>query len=433
MQVTVESGEGLEKRLSVELPGDRVAAEVDKKLQQLARTVRMDGFRPGKVPMRVIKQRFGAQVRQEVYGDMIQETFYEAANQENLRPAGEPKIELREAAAGDGFGYTATFEVMPEVSLADCTALAVKRPVSEVQESDVDAMIEKLRRQRMTWNDVDRPAQDGDTVRIDFKGYIDGEAFEGGTAEDVPLRLGSGAMVDGFESGLIGAASGETRTLEVTFPADYRAEKLAGKAATFEVTVRNVAEPVLPAVDAEFAKAFGVEDGTEASLRSEIRANMERELRQKLRNLTKERALDALLAANSLTIPKAMVADEAQRLKKQTQQEMARSGQGSVIDFPVSMFEPRAERRVALGLLIGEIIRGQNLELDQTRVRSTVEEIASSYENPEEVVNYYLSDRNQRAAVENLVLEEQVVDWILAQAQVEDEHQGFEALMESGN
>jgi trigger factor len=432
MQVTVESGEGLEKRLSVQLPAEQVSAEVDKKLQQLARTVRLDGFRPGKVPLRVIKQRFGQQVRQEVYGDMIQATFYEAAQQQALRPAGEPKIELRDDADDGGFGYTATFEVVPEVTLGDLSTLSVKRPSAEVSDADVDAMIDKLRAQRTTWNEVQRPAQDGDTVHIDFKGFIDGEAFEGGAAENVPLRLGSGAMVEGFEEGLVGAGAGDSRTLEVQFPEDYRAQHLAGKAATFEVTVNKVAEPVLPAVDAEFAKAFGVEDGSEETLRTEIRANMERELRQKLRSVAKERTLDALLAAHPLTIPKAMVQDEAKRLKQQTQAEMAQSGQGNVIDFPVSMFEPQAERRVALGLLIGEIIRGQELRVDAERVRSTVEDLASSYENPQEVVDYYLSDKNQRAAIENLVLEDQVVDWVLDQAQVEDEPQTFEALMEGG-
>jgi trigger factor len=233
MQVSVESGEGLEKRLIVDLPAERLTAEVDKRLKQLARTVRMDGFRPGKVPMRVIQQRFGAQVRQEAAGELVQSTFFEAATQEKLRPAGEPKIEIREPGADGDFGYTATFEVMPEISLGDPSGLSVKRPTAEVADTDVDAMIEKLRTQRTTWNKVDRAAQDGDTVRIDFKGFVHGEAFEGGSAEDVPLRLGSGAMVAGFEAGLIGATSGENRTLEVSFPDDYRAEQLRGQAATF--------------------------------------------------------------------------------------------------------------------------------------------------------------------------------------------------------
>lgn len=429
MQVNVEAGEGLEKRLKVDLPAERLQQEVDKRLQQLARTVRMDGFRPGKVPLRVVRQRFGARVRDEVAGDLIQATFIEAASQEKLRPAGEPRIEIHDQGAEGGFAYTATFEVVPEVSVTDPSALAVSRPVAEVNDADVEAMIEKLRNQRITWSTVERPAQEGDTVKIDFTGYVDGEAFEGGSAEDVPLRLGSGAMIEGFESGLVGASAGEARKLEVKFPEDYRAERLKGKDATFDVTVREVQEPVLPEVDEDFVKAFGVEDGTVESLQAEIRANMERELRQKLRSLTKERVLDALLEHNPVDVPTVMIRDEAGRLKTQAQQEMAQSGQGNAIDFPVSMFEPQAKRRVALGLLIGDIIRSQQMKPDEDRVRSTVEDFAASYENPEEVVNYYLTDKEQRGAIENLVLEEQAIDWLLEQAKVEDEAKSFDEVM----
>lgn len=430
MQVTVESGEGLEKRLSVALPAERVSAEVDKKLNQLARTIRLDGFRPGKVPMRVIKQRFGEQVRQETFGELIQETFFEAASKENLRPAGEPKIEMNDDADDGGFTYTAVFEVMPEIELADPSALKIKRPVAQVSDRDVDAMIDKLRDQRTTWNAVERAAQDGDTVHIDFTGYLDGEVFEGGTAENAPLRLGSGSMIEGFESGLLGAGAGETRTLELKFPDDYGSEKLAGKETRFEVKVNQVAEPVRPEIDEDFVKAFGVEDGTVESLRTEIRANLERELDQKIKATTKERVLDALLQANSLTIPKAMVQEDAQRMKSQTQQEMAQSGQGNAFDFPVSMFESKAERRVSLGLLIGDIVRKQEIKVDADRVRNTIEAFAASYENPDEVVNYYMNDREQRGGVENLVLEDQAVDWLLDRAQVEDENQSFDDLME---
>jgi trigger factor len=429
MQVNVEAGEGLEKRLKVDLPAERLDREVDKRLQQLARTVRMDGFRPGKVPLRVVRQRFAARVREEVAGDLVQATFLEAAAQEKLRPAGAPRIEIHDAGTEGGFAYTATFEVVPEVSVANADQLEVKRPAAEVTDADVDAMIEKLRSQRTTWSRVERAAQDGDTVKIDFTGYVDGEAFEGGAAEDVPLRLGSGAMIEGFESGLIGAAEGEERKLEVKFPDDYRAERLKGKEATFEVKIREVQEPVLPPVDEDFIKAFGVEDGTAESLRAEIRANMERELRQKLRAMTKERVLDALLEHNPVDVPRVMIEEEAGRLKKQTQQELAQSGQGNAIDFPVSMFEPQARRRVALGLLIGDIIRTQQIKPEESRVRSTVEEFASSYENPDEVVNYYLADKEQRAAIENLVLEEQAIDWLLEQARVEDEAKSFDEMM----
>ena len=268
MQVSVESGEGLEKRLLVDLPAERVSAEMDKKLKDLARHVRLDGFRPGKVPMRTIKQRFGEQVRQETYGTLIQETLYEAASQEKLMPAGEPQVELREAAEEGGLGYTAIFEVMPEIKVADLAGQSLSRPLAEVTESDIDAMLDKLRKQRTTWNEVDRGAKDGDTVHMDFRGLVDGEAFDGGSAENVPLVLGSGSMIEGFESGLLGAKAGDERTLEVKFPEDYRAEHLAGKDATFEVKVLRVTEPQLPELDEEFIKGFGIEDGSPESLRT---------------------------------------------------------------------------------------------------------------------------------------------------------------------
>lgn len=428
MQVTVESGEGLERRLRVELPAEQVNERVDKRLQEIAQTARMDGFRPGKVPLRVIRQRYGQQVRQEAYGELVQSTFFEAATKESLRPAGEPKIEFDDSG-DDTFRYTAIFEVVPEIELADLSGITIKRPAVEITEADVDAMIEKLRKQRTTWNEVDRAAQDGDTVNINFKGMIDGEAFEGGSAEQVPLVLGSGNMIEGFESGLLGAKAGDERTLALKFPEDYRAEHLAGKDTVFEITVNSVSEPVLPEVDAEFVKAFGVEDGSEASLRAEIRKNMQRELRQKLRAVTKDRTMDALLEAHAVEVPKAMVSEEAARLKQQTLEDMRRSGQGNALDLPASVFEPQAERRVKLGLLIGEIIRRENLSVDQERVKSTIAEFAESYEDPQEVIDFYDNDRDQRAGIENVVLEEQVVEWVLDKAAVEDESQGFDDLM----
>jgi trigger factor len=276
---------------------------------------------------------------------------------------------------------------------------------------------------------VEREAQEGDTVHLDFKGILDGEAFPGGTAENVPLVLGSGSMIPGFEDALVGAKTGEERSFNVTFPADYRAEKLAGKEVTFETKVLKVAEPQLPEVNEEFVKAFGVEDGSEASLRAEIRKNMERELKQKLTSMTKERVMDALLAANPIDVPKAMTQQEAQRVKAQAQQEMAQAGQQSQVDLPLSMFEEQAKRRVALGLLLGAIMREQQLELDQDRLNATIEEFAASYENPAELVEWYAKNPQQRQQVENLVLEEQVVDWILAQAKVDEEQMSFSGVV----
>ncbi|MCB1774095.1 MAG: trigger factor [Gammaproteobacteria bacterium] len=431
MQVSVESGEGLEKRLLVDLPAERVNAEMDKKLKDLARHARLDGFRPGKVPMRTIKQRFGEHVRQETYGSLIQETLYEAASQQKLVPAGEPQVELREAAEEGGLGYTAIFEVVPEVTLADMSGQSVTRPVAEVQDTDIDGMIDKLRKQRTVWNDVERAAQDGDTVHLDFKGMIDGEVFEGGTGENVPLVLGSGSMIDGFEAGLLGASAGDERTLEVTFPDDYRAEHLAGKAATFETRVLRVAEPQLPEIDEEFVKAFGVEAGTVEALRDNVRQNMAHELRQKVQGLVKDRVMDVLIAANPMDVPKAMVNQEAERMKQQMLNDMQQRGQRAGIDLPASLFEEQARRRVHLGMLVSEIISAQQIRAEEDELRTTISEFAESYEDPQEVVDYYMQDQNARASIENLVLENKVVDWILGQVQVAEENKSFDELMEN--
>jgi len=431
MQVSVESGQGLEKRLLVDVPAEQVTAAVEKKLQSLARTARMDGFRPGKVPMKVVRQRFGEQAKHEAYGELIQATFYQAASQEGLKPAGEPSIELREEGADDSFGYTATFEVMPEITVTGLSEMAVTKPVAEVTEEDVDGMIERLRKQRTTWTEVDRAAQKGDTLHLDFKGILDGEAFEGGSAQNVPLELGAGAMIPGFEDALTGAKAGEERTFNVTFPEDYRAEHLAGKEVTFEAKVLKVAEPTLPEVDGEFAKSFGVEDGTVEGLRAEIRKNMGRELKQKLTSMTKERVMDALLAANPIDVPKSMIEEECARIRAQTQQEMAQAGQASKLDLPLSLFEEQAKRRVTLGLLLGSVMGEQNLDLDQDRVKATIEEFAASYENPAEMVEFYAKNPQQRRQVESLVLEDQVVDWLLSQANVTEEQLSFSGVVGS--
>lgn len=404
---------------------------MDQKLRELARHVRLDGFRPGKVPMRTIRQRFGEQVRQETYGTLIQETLYEAVNQQKLLPAGEPQVQLRQASEEGGLGYTAVFEVMPEIRLAELSGQSVARPVAEVGEADVDEMLDKLRRQRTTWRDVDRGASDGDTVHIDFEGRIDGELFQGGAAKDVPLVLGSGAMIEGFESGLLGAKAGDERVLEVRFPDEYRAEHLAGKEASFTVKVNRVAEPVLPEIDEEFVKAFGVDAGTVEALREDVAKNMRHELRQKLRAITKERVMDALIAANPMDVPKALVDQEAERMKQQMVQDMQQRGQGSRMDLPAGVFADQARRRVHLGLLVAEIIAQEKLEASDDMVRETIAEFAESYENPQEVIDYYLQDKEARRGIENLVLENRVVEWALGQVQLAEESRSFAEVMEN--
>jgi len=429
MQVSVESGEGLEKRLLVDLPAEQVSTAVDKKLTELAQHVRLDGFRPGKVPMRVVKQRFGDSVRQEVYGDLIQATYYEAATEQKLMPVGDPSIELRDPAEEGGFSYTATFEVMPKVELADLSDKEITKVVAEVTEADIDEMLDKLRQQRTEWAEVERAAQDGDTVHIDFKGMVDGEVFEGGSAENVPLVLGSGSMIEGFESGILGASAGEERTVHVTFPEDYRAEHLAGKPATFEIKVLRVAEAKLPEIDEAFIKEFGVEAGTVDALREEVGQNMRNELEQKLNGLLKDAAMDVLREANELDIPAAMVNQEAERIKQQTLQDMQQRGQSASFELPASVFEDQAKKRVHLGMLVAEIIDGQSFKADDDEVRETIAKLAGSYEDPQEVVDYYMNNPDQKATVENLVLENKVTDWVVGQVKVNEEKRTFSDVM----
>ncbi len=429
MQVSIESSEGLERRMTVELPAEKVNQAVEKRLKEIARTVRLDGFRPGKVPLSVVRKRFSNDAKQEVFGDLVQSSYFEALMQEKLNPAGEPSIEPVEKAADEGLAYVAVFEVMPEVSLNPLGDASVQRPVAEVTDDDLNNMVEKLRKQRVTWSEVDRAAQEGDQVMVNFKGYIDGEAFEGGSADNVPLELGSKGMIEGFEEGLVGAKAGESRTLELTFPEDYRAEHLAGKPAKFEVEVIKVSESVLPEVNEEFIKAFGItEDGVDGFYK-EIRANMTRELEDKIRNQVKEQAMDALLEVNQLDVPKALVKREAEALLQQTKANLAQGGQGNNINLPVELFEDQAKKRVTLGLIIAEVVSSNNIEVDEDRVRQRIEEFAQTYEEPQQVIDYYYGNKEQLSGIQNLVLEDQVVDWVLDQVKVEDVSKTFDEVM----
>ncbi len=429
MQVSVESGEGLERKLIIEVPAENVTEKVEKRLKEISRQVRLDGFRPGKVPMKVVKQRFGTQARQEVYGDIIQSTFYEAAAQEKLTPAGEPSIEISDEDATGAFKYTASFEVVPEVSVADLSDAEVEKPVAEVTDADVEAMFEKLRKQRTTWNEVDRAAQNEDQLNINFKGIMDGEAFQGGSADNTPLVLGSGSMIDGFESGLLGASKGDERTLELKFPEDYHAKDVAGKDVSFEVTVNSVSEPVLPEIDEEFVKSLGVDSGTEEDLREEVVGNMKRELSQKIESLVKERVMDVLIDKHGFDIPSPLVKQEAERMKQQAISDMQARGQAASFDLPATIFEEQATRRVKLGMIVSEIISSQEMKANDDQVRETIERFASSYEKPEEVVEYYMNNPQQKATIENLVLEDQVVDWVMGQVKVSEKSQSFDELM----
>lgn len=428
MQVSVESGEGLERRMTVELPAERIEVEVNKRLKQIGRTAKLDGFRPGKVPMKMLRRVYGGQVLQEVYGHLIESSYQEAIQQEQLHPAGLPKIEPKEATEDGLFGYVATLEVMPQIEQIK-VAGKVTRPVAEISEQDIDEMIEKLRKQRATWNEVERAAGEGDQVKISFAGKVEGESFEGGSAEDVPLVLGAKQMIEGFEEALVGMIKAEKRTIELKFPEDYRVEGLAGKPVTFEVEVSEVAEEVLPEVDESFAKEFGSEGGVE-KLRSDIRENMERELAQRVQAKVKGQAMELIYEQNGIEIPKALIEEEIETLHRQTRERMGQAA-GSM-ELPRDMFEEQAKRRVTLGLVIGEIIKQHNIQIDEERVRKTIEDFASTYEQPEAVVKYYYSNQEQLAGVQNIVLEDQVADWILEQVEVIDEQTTFAALTSEG-
>jgi trigger factor len=433
MQVSVESGEGLERRMRVELPAEQVDQEVEKRLQRIARTAKMNGFRPGKVPLSVVRRRFGGQVRQEVYGELIQSSYSDALKEQNLHPAGEPQIEPGPDSDSATFAYTAVFEVFPEFQLAALDQLAVRRPLVEIADTDVDRMVEKLRRQHVTWKDVERGAADGDLVKVSFQGKVDGEPFEGGEGEDVAVVLGSKRMIPGFEDALIGAAAGESRNLDLQFPEDYRVENLAGKPVTFEVQVISVSEPELPEVDDEFVRRFGVEEGGVEAFYRDVRASMQRELDQKIRTRVKSQVMDGLLEAHHFDVPKALVDREVERMQQEARSKVAASGQPSGLQLPAELFQEQARRRVTLGLVIGRLIQSNGIKVDGERVRRTIEDHASSYEQPQEVIDWYYSNREYLSSVESVVMEDQVVDWVVGQAQVEDEKMSFESLMETGS
>ena len=425
MQVSVETTEGLERKMTVQVPAGRIDAEVDERLKSMARTLRVDGFRPGKAPLKVIKRQYGGRVRGEVVGDVIQSTFGEAVTEQSLRLAGPPAITDADEADGE-LKYTATFEVYPEVALAPLGEIALERPVAEVNDADVDAMLEKLREQRATWSVVERAAADGDRVTLDFEGSIDGEKFDGGKAEKAPIVLGSNQLIPGFEEQLMGCSAGDEKSVEVTFPEEYHVESLAGKAAQFACKIHSVEEKALPELNDDFAGEMQVKEGGLDGLRAEVRGNMERELRGAVQTKVKNAVMDALYEKNPLDLPKAMVEQEVDALRQDAQ----RYTQGGTnFSLPRELFEEQAKRRVALGLLIMEVVKTNELTADKDRVRAKVEELASSYEDPSEVVTWYYKNPEYLQRIESSVLEDQVVDLVLGEAQVSDAATSFDEVM----
>ena len=432
MQVSVERQEGLERTLKVEIPSDRIEGAVEERLNRLQKQVRLDGFRPGKVPMRVVRTRYGGQVRQEVVGELIQSTLQEAVTQVEMQPAGSPRIDSADEQAEEGgMAYTATFEVYPEVELGEIGDLAVEKPVAEVMEADVDGMIDTLRRQRQEFDEVDRPAEQGDRVVIDFVGRIDGEAFEGGSGEDTPVDLGAGRMIDGFEDQIEGIRPGEEREVQVRFPDEYGATELAGRDATFSVTCKSVQGGRLPEVDEEFARQFGIDSGSVDELRDGLRRNMERELKQALDAQVKRQVMDALVERHPIDVPDALVQEEIGRLREQMKQRLG--GQMSDEQLTDDLFRDEAQRRVRLGLLLSELVHANGIQADDEAVRQKVEEMASAYDDPQQVVQHYYENQQMLQGVQAMVVEDRVVDWILERANVSEKQTNFDEVMQQQN
>ncbi|HAC69422.1 MAG TPA: trigger factor [Pseudomonas sp.] len=424
MQVSVENTSALERRMTIGVPAERIETEVNKRLQQTARRAKVPGFRPGKVPMSVIRQRYEASARQEALGDLIQETFYEAVVEQKLNPAGAPAVEPKVFEKGKDLEYVATFEVFPEFEVKGLDGIEIERQDSSVEDADIDKMLDVLRKQGTRYEVVDRAAATDDQVTIDFVGTQDGEAFSGGSAEGTKLVLGSGRMIPGFEDGLVGAKAGEERVLDLTFPEDYQNLDLAGKAAQFKVTVQEVAAPELPELNEAFFKQFGVEETTVEGFRAEVRKNMERELRQALKTKVKNQVMDGLLAANQIDVPAALISNEVDRLRVQAVQQFGGNIQPD--QLPAELFSEQAKRRVLLGLIIAEMVKQFELKPDDARVRELIEEMAAAYQEPEQVVKWYYQNEQQLNEVRSVVLEEQVVDTVLKQAKVTDKQVSYE-------
>jgi trigger factor len=415
--------------MAVAVPSDRVETAVTARLQEAAGTVNLKGFRKGKVPFKVVKSRFGKSVRQDVAGELINQCYFDALTQEQLKPAGQPTIEPGKLEEGEDLTFTATFEVYPDVSLPDFSALEVERLGADIGDADIDEMIETLRQQRQTWETVERAAADKDRVNMDYKGKLEGEEFAGGSAAGTDLILGSERMIPGFEDGLIGKSAGDIFTLHLSFPEEYHNAELAGKSVEFDIVVNSVSEQVLPAIDEEFFKSFGVEEGGVEAFREEVSNNMTRELKSASRNKLKAQVMDKLVGMVDIQVPAALVTNELGQLKAQALQQM---GGGANLDpnmLPDELFSEQATRRVTLGLVLGEVMQVENLSADPARVRETIEELAATYESPEEVINWYYGNQEQLSAIESSVVEDQVFDFILEKAKVTDKTVSYQEVI----
>jgi trigger factor len=422
MEVSLENTGGLGRRLKVQVPAARVDDEVTSRLQSMTRTVRLDGFRPGKVPMRVVQQKFGHQVRAEVLQQVLNSTLQEALAQESIRPAGEPRIEPIDSQPGEPFEYVATFEVFPELTGPINYGFKVDRPVVDIKESDITEMLENLRKQRATWTAVERAAQPGDQVTIDFEGSIDGEPFAGNKAENMPLVLGSNSMIPGFEEQLNGVSTGDEKSIELTFPEDYPATGIAGKTAIFKVRIHQVSAMELPELNDDFARAFGISEGGMDALITEITGNMQRELKGLIASSLKSQVFAGLLENNPVEVPQQLIETESLEL---------RGRKGSAAGDAAAL-QAEAERRVKLGVIVSEIVKQNQIQLNPERVREVVDNIAASYEKPEEVVQWYYGNQEMLSGVQSAVIEDQAVEWIIEHGGVDisDNKMSFSDLVE---
>ena len=430
MQVSIETNEGLKRKMTIAIPGERVETAVNARLQETAKTIQLKGFRKGKVPFKVVKTKFGEGVRQEVIGELMNQSYFEALNQESLKPAGQPQIEAGNLKEGEDFEFSAVFEVYPEVELPDFSKIEVVTLHAEISDSDVDEMIETLRQQRQSWEKVDRAAQENDMVNIDFVGKKDGEGFEGGQMTGTNLELGSGRMIPGFEEGILDRKIGESFTLDLRFPEQYHNEELAGQAVQFDITLNSVSKQILPEADEEFFRSFGVEEGGEGAFREEIINNMTREMKTASRKKFKNKIVDAVIELVDIALPEALIIAEVEQLKNQAFQQMGGNKEVDLSMLPDEPFQEQAGRRVILGLVLGEVIQQQKLQAEPARVRESVEELASTYESPDDVINWYYGNKEQLAAIESAVLEDQVFDYIIEQASITDEEVSYKEIME---
>ncbi len=431
MQTNLETLSTLERRINMAVPADEINKEIAERLKKLSRTTRMAGFRPGKVPYKLIEQQYGPQVRSEVLGNAVQKAFTEVVSAQKLRVAGYPRIEPKtEGADGATIAFSATFEVYPEFKLGDVASTKISRSQLKVSDADVDNTIEVLRKQRATWHVVTRAAQAGDQLKVDFSGKIDGVEFAGGKGTDVPVVLGEGRMLPDFEKGLAGATTGEARTFDVTFPENYGAKEVSGKKATFDATVKSVEEPRLPALDAEFAKSLGVADGDIEKMRADVRANVEREVAKRLADDEKSKVMQALIDTTQIEVPKSLIGMEVERMVESARADLAARGMKlEKMPFDPAMFEAQAKRRVTLGLIVGELIKEHKLEAKPEQVRALVDAFAQTYEHPTEVVKWVYSEAQRLADFEGQATEANVVAWVLGRATVEDKPIGFNELM----